>query len=78
MYAHIFLREEPHEIVWNTATFVFHLPEVSLGLAVLQLAVPVAAAGGRVQAQELLADTHVLDVSDGVVPLSEQLHRDRI
>ena len=56
----------------------FRLLQESLGFAVLQLAVPVAAAGGRVQAQELLADTHILDVSDGVVPLAEQLQRDRI
>ena len=51
----------------------FRLLQEGFGLALLQLAVPVAAAGGLVQAQELLGHLHLLDISDGVVSLSEQL-----
>ena len=65
-------------MAWNTMTMTFCLLYVSLGLAMLQLAVPVTAADGSVQAQELLRHLHVLDISDGVVPLSEQLQRNRI
>ena len=53
-------------------TMKFWLLQVGLGLALLQL-VPVAAAGDVVQAQELLGHLHLLDISDGEVPLSEQL-----
>ena len=75
---YFFLRENSLEIIGDTTTLFGHFLQVCLALALLQLAVPVAAAGGSVQAQELLAHTHLLDVSDGVVPLSEQLQRDRI
>ena len=54
-------------------TMRFCLLFVSVGLAMLQLAVPVTAADGIVQAQELLGHLHVLDISDGVVPPSEKL-----
>ena len=37
-----------------------------------------AAAGLGVQAQELSGHTHLLNVSDGVVTLSEQFYRNRI
>ena len=59
-------------------TLQFRLLQVSLGLAILQLAVPMTAPGGSVQAQEPLRHLHLLDISDGVVPLSEQLQRNRI
>ena len=54
-------------------TLMFRLLQVSIGLALLQLAVPVAAAGDIVQAKELLGHLHLLNISDGEVPLSEQL-----
>ena len=54
-------------------TLTFRLLQDSLGLAILQLAVPMTAPGGSVQAQELLRHLHLLDISDGVVPLSEKL-----
>ena len=60
-------------MAWNTMTMRFCLLFVSVGLAMLQLAVPVTAADGIVQAQELLGHLHLLDISDGEVPLSEQL-----
>ena len=60
-------------MAWNTMTMTFCLLYVSVGLAMLQLAVPVTAPGGSVQAQELLRHLHLLDISDGVVPLSEKL-----
>ena len=57
----------------DTTAVKFRLLQEGLDIALLQLAVLVAAAGGLVQAQELLGDLHLLDISDGVVPLSEQL-----
>ena len=75
---HFFLWEKPPDIVGDTATFFFQLLQVGLGLAALQLGVEVAAAGLGVQAEELSGHIHLLDISDGVVPLSEQLQRNRI
>ena len=69
---HFSLWEKPPELVWDTTTSLFRLLHEGLGLALLQLAVPVAAAGVLVQAQEILGHLHLLDVSDGVVSLSEQ------
>ena len=75
---HCSLWEKPPDIVGDTATFFFQFLQVSLGLAALQLGVEVAAAGLGVQAQELSGHTHLLNVSDGVVTLSEQFYRNRI
>ena len=50
----------------------FRLLQEGLNIAVLQLAVPVAAAGVLVQAKELLSHLYLLDISDGVVALTKQ------
>ena len=52
----------------DTTALKFRLLQEGLGLALLHLVV--AAAGGFVQAQEVLGNLHLLDVSDGVVTLS--------
>ena len=57
----------------DTTAVKFRLLQEGLDIALLHLAVLVAAAGGLVQAQELLGHLHLLDISDGVVTLSEQL-----
>ena len=46
---------------------------IQLFISLFLLAIRVAVSGRTVQAQELIGHLHLLDISDGVVTLSEQL-----